>query len=115
LLRFLSPQPGLPVWGAAPTPSTRVRTRPRASAAIPPRQFAVHVNTLKVSGAALAGEVSRLQWSDTGDPAAYAAETRARVNAVPVAPVTAESLREIEEFTRRARERGRAPPPIDRR
>jgi hypothetical protein len=88
---------------------------PRASAAIPAQQFAVQVNTLKVSGAALAGEVSRLQWSDTGDPAAYAAETRARVNAVPVAPVTAESLREIEEFTRRARERGRAPPPIDRR
>ncbi len=88
---------------------------PRQSAVIEPRALAAQVNTLRVSGGALAGEVARLQWTETGDPNAYAAETRARVNAVPVSPVTAETLAEIEAFARRTRDRGRAPPPIDRR
>lgn len=88
---------------------------PRASAPVEPQDVAVQVNTLKVSSGALAGEVSRLEWTLTGDPAAYAAETRARVAAVPVAPATAETQAEIDAFARRTRERGRAPPPIDRR
>jgi hypothetical protein len=88
---------------------------PRATEAPAARDVAVQVNTLKVSAGALAGEVSRLEWTLTGDAAAYAAETRARVDAVPVAPVTAETQAEIDAFVRRTRERGRAPPPIDRR
>lgn len=87
---------------------------PRAAAASEPQAVAVQVNTLTAGGGALAGEVARIDWQQTGDPEAFAAETRARVGSVPVSPVTAETQAEIEAFTRRARERGRAPPPIDR-
>ena len=80
-----------------------------------PAQIAARVNTLRVSGGALAGEVSRIEWTLNEDPAAFAAATQARVNAVPVAPVTQETAAEIEEFARSLRERGRAPPPIPRR
>lgn len=89
---------------------------PRSSEPLPtPVAIATQVNTLRVTNAGLAGEVSRIDWQETGDPAAYAAEVQARVNAVPVAPVTAETQAEMEEFIRRTRERGRAPPPVDRR
>ena len=80
-----------------------------------PVVIAAQVNTLRVTGGALAGEVSRIDWQLTDDPAAFAAAVQARVDAVPVAPVTAETLAEIEDFVRRTRERGRAPPPVDRR
>ncbi|KQY75565.1 hypothetical protein ASD25_11655 [Brevundimonas sp. Root1423] len=80
-----------------------------------PVAIATQVNTLRVTNAGLAGEVSRIDWQETGDPAAYAAEVQARVNAVPVAPVTAETEAEMERFLARTRERGRAPPPVDRR
>ncbi len=80
-----------------------------------PAQIAARVNTLRVSGGALAGEVSRIDWTLNEDPAAFAAATQARVDAVPVAPVTQETAAEIEEFARRTRERGRAPPPVPRR
>lgn len=80
-----------------------------------PVVIAAQVNTLRVTGGALAGEVSRIDWQLTDDPVAFAAAVQARVDAVPVAPVTAETLAEIEDFVRRTRERGRAPPPVDRR
>ncbi len=80
-----------------------------------PVAIATQVNTLRVTNAGLAGEVSRIDWQATGDPAAYAAEVQARVNAVPVAPVTAETQAEMDAFIARTRERGRAPPPVDRR
>jgi hypothetical protein len=80
-----------------------------------PVAIATQVNTLRVTNAGLAGEVSRIDWQETGDPAAYAAEVQARVNAVPVAPVTAETQAEMDAFLARTRERGRAPPPVDRR
>ncbi len=80
-----------------------------------PVVIAARVNTLRVTGAALAGEVSRIDWQTTGDPAEFAAGVQARIDAVPVAPVTEETRAEIEEFVRRTRERGRAPPPVDRR
>ena len=88
---------------------------PRATPAPEPAQIAVQVNTLRASGGALAGEVSRIDWQLTGDPDAYAAEVRTRVDAVQVDPVSARTQAEIEDFARRARERGRAPPPVDRR
>ncbi len=89
---------------------------PRSLEPLPePVAIAAEVNTLRVTGGALAGEVSRIDWQTTGDPAEFAAEVQARVDSVEVAPVTAETLAEIEEFVRRTRERGRAPPPVDRR
>ena len=54
-------------------------------------------------------------WQITEDPATFAAGVQARIDAVTVAPVTQETLAEIEDFVRRTRERGRAPPPVDRR
>ena len=51
----------------------------------------------------------------TGDPVAWAQAVQARVDAVPVAPVTQNTAAEIVEFARQTRERGRAPPPIPRR
>lgn len=89
---------------------------PRSLEAVPaPMAIAAQVNTLRVTGGALAGEAARIDWQTTDDPEAFAAEVRARVDAVTVAPVTQETLAEIEEFVRRTRERGRAPPPVDRR
>lgn len=80
-----------------------------------PAQIAARVNTLRVSGGALAGEVSRIEWTLNEDPAAFAAATQARVDAVQVDPVTQETAAEIEAFARSLRERGQAPPPIPRR
>lgn len=89
---------------------------PRAVEPLPePMAIAAQVNTLRITSGALAGEVSRIDWQTTQDPAAFAAEVQARIDSVPVAPVTAETLAEIEDFVRRTRERGRAPPPVDRR
>lgn len=89
---------------------------PRALEPLPePVAIAAEVNTLRVTGGALAGEVSRIDWQNTGDPAEFAAAVQARIDSVPVAPVTQETLAEIEDFVRRTRERGRAPPPVDRR
>ncbi|RZJ02998.1 MAG: hypothetical protein EON89_13170 [Brevundimonas sp.] len=89
---------------------------PKVTEPLPvPVAIAAQVNTLRVTNAGLAGEVSRIDWQETGDPAAYAAEVQARVNAVPVAPVTAETQAEMDAFIARTRERGRAPPPVDRR
>lgn len=80
-----------------------------------PVAIAAEVNTLRVTSGALAGEVSRIEWTLNEDPAAFAEGVRARVDAVQVAPVTQNTAAEIEEFARRVRERGRAPPPIPRR
>lgn len=89
---------------------------PRSIEPLPePVAISAQVNTLRVTGGALASEVSRIDWQVTDDPAEFAAAVKARVDAVPVAPVTQETLDEIEDFVRRTRERGRAPPPVDRR
>lgn len=80
-----------------------------------PVAIAARVNTLRVTGGSLAGEVSRIDWQTAGDPEAFADDVRARVEATPVAPVTAQTQAEMDEFVRRTRERGRAPPPVDRR
>lgn len=89
---------------------------PRAVEPMPePVVIAAQVNNLRATGGALAGEVSRIDWQTTGDPAVFAAEVQARTDSVQIAPVTAETLAEIDEFVRRTRERGRAPPPIERR
>lgn len=80
-----------------------------------PAVIAARVATLGTTGDELAEAAARIEWLSSGDPAAFAEAVQARVNAVEVAPVTAETAAEIEEFARRARERGRAPPPVDRR
>jgi len=88
---------------------------PKATPSPEPAQIAVHVNTLRVSAGALAGETSRIDWQTTGDASAFTQDVRARIAATPVAPASAETQTEMEARLRAARERGRAPPPVDRR
>lgn len=88
---------------------------PKSTPAPEPAQVAAQVNTLRVSSGALAGEVSRLDWQTSGDAEAFAESVRARVAATPIAPATAQTQAEMEARLRAARERGRAPPPVDRR
>lgn len=88
---------------------------PRATPAPEPAQIALQVNTLKVRAGALEGEASRIDWQTTEDAEAFAAAVRARIAATPVDPASAETQAEIEARLRAARERGRAPPPVDRR
>ncbi|HYC68950.1 hypothetical protein [Brevundimonas sp.] len=80
-----------------------------------PAQIAARVTTLNRASGALAEDAARLEWTLTGNPAEWAQAVQARVEAVQVAPVTQETAAEIEAFARQARERGRAPPPVDRR
>lgn len=88
---------------------------PKGAPAPEPAEIAAQVNTLRVSSGALAGEVSRLDWQTSGDAAAFEADVRARIAATPVDPASAETQAEIAARLRAARERGRAPPPVDRR
>ncbi|MCS6625215.1 hypothetical protein N0B44_20080 [Roseibacterium beibuensis] len=80
-----------------------------------PAQIAAQVTTLNAASGTLAAEIARIEWTATGDPVAWAQAVQARVDAVPVAPVTQNTAAEIVEFARQTRERGRAPPPIPRR
>lgn len=79
-----------------------------------PAAIAAEVNTLRVTSGALAGEVSRIDW-DLSDPAGFAASVISRIDASKLAPVTAATEADIEDFARRLRERAKAPPPVDRR
>ena len=80
-----------------------------------PALIAARVATLETTGGELAQAAARIEWLSTGDATAFAESVRERVAAVQVAPVTEQTAAEIEEFVRRTRERGRAPPPVDRR
>lgn len=66
------------------------------------------VNTLRITGGALNGEVGRLEWS-LQDPAAFEREMAARVAASQPAPATLQTQAEIEAFAQRLRDRARAP------
>ena len=87
---------------------------PRSSEPLPqPVEVAARVSGLRSSGTDLAAEAARIDWQ-TGDPVAFAAEINSRVDAQAVAPVTAETQAEVEAFAARTRQRGAAPPPVDR-
>ena len=89
---------------------------PRRSEPLPaPEEIAARVDALEGASGDLAAAAARIDWQTTGDAEVYAEAARARVAAVSVDPVSAETAAEIEAFARRARERGRAPPPIPRR
>lgn len=89
---------------------------PKSAEAPPePARIAGQVNTLRIAGNTLATETARIDWQVGSDPDQFSAAARARIDAVPVGPVTQETQAEIEAFLRQTRERGRAPPPVDRR
>ena len=86
----------------------------RSSEPLPePVEVASRVNSLRGKGADLTAEAARLDWQ-TGDPVALAAEVTGRIDARAIAPATAETQAEVEAFAARTRQRGAAPPPIDR-
>lgn len=87
---------------------------PRSTDPLPePVEVASRVNSLRSSGTDLAAEAARIDWQ-LGDPVAFAAEVNSRVDAQAIAPVTAETQAEVEAFAARTRQRGAAPPPVDR-
>ncbi|WGM31078.1 hypothetical protein [Brevundimonas sp. NIBR11] len=87
---------------------------PRSSEPLPePVEVASRVGALRSSGSDLAAEAARIDWQ-LGDPTAFAAEVNSRVDAQQISPVTAETQAEVEAFARRTRQRGTAPPPVDR-
>jgi hypothetical protein len=87
---------------------------PRSSEPLPePVEVAARVDSLQSSGTDLAAEAARIDWQ-IGDPTAFAADVNSRIDAQHVNPVTAETQAEVEEFARRTRQRGTAPPPVDR-
>jgi len=79
-----------------------------------PVVIAQQVNTLRATGGALAGEVSRIAWT-LDDPIAFAEWVNARVAATPIAPATARTQAEIDAYAQELRRRATAPPPVDRR
>ncbi len=71
-------------------------------------EVAQSVNTLRVTGGALNGEVGRLEWS-LQDPAAFEREMAARAASARPGPATLQTQAEIEAFAQRLRDRARAP------
>ena len=87
---------------------------PRSTDPLPePVEVASRVNSLRSDGTNLAAEAARIDWQ-LGDATAFAAEINSRVDAQAIAPVTAETQAEVEAFAARTRQRGAAPPPVDR-
>ncbi len=86
---------------------------PKAEAAPEPAQVATGVNTLRATGGALAGEVSRLEWT-LGDPAAFEREVAARIDATQASPASIQTTEDIEARAAALRARATPPPPIDR-
>ena len=87
---------------------------PRSADPLPePVEVAARVTSLRGSGTDLAAEAARIDWQ-LGDPVAFANEVNSRIDAQAVAPVTAETQAEVEAFAARTRQRGTAPPPVDR-
>ena len=88
---------------------------PKAPEGLPqPVEVAAQVNTLRATSGALAGEVSRLQWT-LEDPETFAAGVASRVDASQMSPVTAQTQADVEAFAQSLRDRAKAPPPIPRR
>lgn len=86
---------------------------PRAEAPPEPVQVATRVNTLRATGGALAGEVSRIEWT-LGNAADFEREVASRVDAAQASPESIETTEQIEARAAALRERAKAPPPIDR-
>ncbi len=87
---------------------------PRSSEPLPePVEVAAQVNALRSGSDSLQAEAARIEWTMT-DPATFSAEVNSRIDAQQIAPVTAETQAEVEAFAARTRQRGAAPPPVDR-
>lgn len=118
------PDPGA---GASPAVAPRVealvnanRTYPRwvdfpaASERLPePVEVADRVGGLRGRSDSLAAETARIEWT-TQDPVAFTAEVNRRLDAEAMAPITAGTGADVEAFAEQTRQRGAAPPPVDR-
>lgn len=94
-----------PSWENFPSAPTEVPTG---------AEVAARVDGLQGRSQGLSQEVGRIDWV-LGDAETLAAETRAKVEAVPTSPDSAQTQAEIEAFAQRLLERAKAPPAIDRR
>ena len=87
---------------------------PRSTEALPePVEVAGRVGALRGASSELTAAAARIDWQE-GDPAAFAREVNSRIDAQQVSPVTAETQAEVDAFAERTRQRGAAPPPVDR-
>ncbi len=87
---------------------------PRSNDPLPqPVEVAAQVGALRSGSDSLAAEAARIEWTMT-DPAAFSAEVNSRIDQQQISPVTAETQAEVEAFAQRTRQRGTAPPPVDR-
>lgn len=87
---------------------------PKASAPVAPAQVAQRVAGLNAASGLLAEDAARIEWT-LSDPDAFAADIARQIESTPVDPVSANTLAEIEAFAEALRQRGKAPPPVDRR
>lgn len=87
---------------------------PTATEPTPLAQIADRVAGLNTTNSALATEVAGIEWT-LADPDAFAAEVMRQIDSTPIDPTSAQTLAEIEAFAESLRQRGKAPPPVDRR
>lgn len=87
---------------------------PKATESLAPTQVAERVSGLNAASGLLAQDAARIEWT-LSDPDAFAADVARQIEATPVDPVSANTLAEIEAFAESLRQRGKAPPPVDRR
>jgi hypothetical protein len=79
-----------------------------------PAQVAANVNALNTDSSALASQVAKIDWTLTGDPAAFVESIQQRFDPAKMAPIGAQTPDEVEAFAEALRRRAAAPPPIDR-
>lgn len=79
-----------------------------------PAQVATNVQALNADSSALASQVAKIDWTLTGDPAAFAESISRRFDPAKMAPIGAQTPEEVEAFAEALRRRAAAPPPIDR-
>lgn len=87
---------------------------PRASDPVPADRIAERVSGLNAAGERLAVEAAGIEWT-LSDPETFAADIIRQIDAALVDPASARTLAEIEAFAEDLRQRGKAPPPVDRR
>lgn len=87
---------------------------PKASEPPAPTQVAERVSGLNAAGGLLAEDAARIEWT-LSDPDVFVADIARQIESTPVDPVSAGTLAEIEAFAESLRQKGKAPPPVDRR
>ncbi|MGO4409860.1 MULTISPECIES: hypothetical protein [unclassified Brevundimonas] len=88
---------------------------PATSTDLPqPAQVAAKVNALNTAGGALTNQVAHIDWTLTGDPAAFVESVNRRFDPARMAPIGPQTPEAVEALAERLRRRAAPPPRIDR-